>query len=64
MTKVTDLNHPSHPSSEGYHHRNRRMVDRSEFVIGFPCGTDPASGTWYTIEYAAHISKPRLILPI
>lgn len=47
-----------------YHARNRWMVDRSEFVIGFPFGDDPASGTWYTLNYAAERGKPRLVVPL
>lgn len=47
-----------------YHARNRWMVDRSGFVIGFPRGTDPASGTWYTVNYAAEQGKPRLVVPV
>lgn len=50
--------------TEAYHARNRWMVDRSEFVIGFPHGTDPRSGTWYTLNYAAEHAKPRLIVPL
>ena len=40
------------------------MVDRSGFVIGFPKGTDPHSGTWYTVNYAAAQGKPRLVVPV
>ncbi len=47
-----------------YYARNRWMVDRSAFVIGFPRGTDQGSGTWYTVNYAAEQGKPRLILPL
>jgi predicted Rossmann fold nucleotide-binding protein DprA/Smf involved in DNA uptake len=47
----------------GYHARNRWMVDRSEFVIGFPRGTEP-SGTFYTLNYAAEQAKPRLVVPV
>ena len=50
--------------AEAYHTRNRWMVDRSGLVIGFPCGDDPRSGTWYTIHYGANQGKPRLIVPI
>jgi predicted Rossmann fold nucleotide-binding protein DprA/Smf involved in DNA uptake len=50
--------------AEAYHTRNRWMVDRSDFVIGFPHGDDPRSGTWYTIHYGANQGKPRLIVPI
>ncbi|GAA1009404.1 hypothetical protein Aple_046280 [Acrocarpospora pleiomorpha] len=48
----------------GYHARNRWMVDRSEFIIGFPLATDLSSGTAYTLDYAATHGKPRLIVPI
>ncbi|MEC3978910.1 hypothetical protein [Amycolatopsis sp. H20-H5] len=47
-----------------YHARNRWMVDRSGFVIGFPRGTEPTSGTWYTVNYAAEQCKPRLVVPV
>lgn len=47
-----------------YHARNRWMVDRSTFVIGFPRGTNPMSGTWYTLNYAAELGKPRLVVPM
>jgi hypothetical protein len=48
----------------GYHARNRWMVDRSDFVIGFPRGNNPSSGTLYTLGYACTLSKPRLEIPI
>jgi hypothetical protein len=51
-------------SISAYHARNRWMVDRSGFVIGFPRGTDPTSGTWYTVNYAAAQGKPRLLIPV
>jgi hypothetical protein len=47
-----------------YHARNRWMVDRSGFVIGFPRDTEQTSGTWYTVNYAAEQSKPRLVIPV
>ncbi|MCG8917852.1 hypothetical protein L6E12_18895 [Actinokineospora sp. PR83] len=47
-----------------YHARNRWMVDRSGLVIGFPRGTQPTSGTWYTVNYAAEQGKPRLVVPV
>jgi len=50
--------------TSAYHARNRWMVDRSGFVIGFPRGTEPASGTWYTVNYAADQGKPRLVVPV
>jgi hypothetical protein len=50
--------------TSAYHARNRWMVDRSGFVIGFPQGTEPTSGTWYTVNYAAEQSKPRLVVPL
>lgn len=51
-------------SADAYHARNRWMVDRSDFVIGFPHGDDQRSGTWYTLRYAAGQDKPRLIVPV
>ncbi|SDU62841.1 DNA recombination-mediator protein A [Amycolatopsis marina] len=50
--------------SSAYHARNRWMVDRSGFVIGFPQGSDSTSGTWYTVNYAADQGKPRLVVPV
>jgi hypothetical protein len=47
-----------------YHARNRWMVDRSGFVVGFPVGEDNGSGTWYTLNYSAEQGKPRLIVPL
>jgi hypothetical protein len=49
----------------GYHARNRWMVDRSDFVIGFPrTGNSAGSGTVYTLDYAAEQGKPRLVVPV
>ncbi|WP_067491987.1 hypothetical protein [Actinomadura hibisca] len=52
--------------STGFHARNRWMVDRSEFVIGFPlAGTaDSTSGTHYTLRYGAEKDKPQLVVPV
>ncbi|ANY08698.1 DNA-processing protein DprA [Pseudonocardia sp. HH130630-07] len=47
-----------------YHARNRWMVDRSDVVIGFPRGNDRASGTWYTLDYAAGLGLPRMVVPV
>lgn len=47
-----------------YHARNRWMVDRSGFVIGFPLADQPGGGTWYTLNYAAEQRKPRLVVPV
>ncbi|WP_459248885.1 DNA-processing protein DprA [Streptomyces youssoufiensis] len=48
-----------------FHARNRWMVDRADMVIGFPL-TESAegSGTWQTLNYAAELGKPRLIVPV
>ncbi|WP_199565744.1 DNA-processing protein DprA [Spongiactinospora rosea] len=62
LSELVELRHPRHPSTESYHARNRWMVDRSDFVLGFPKG--PSGGTWYTLNYAAERNKPRLIHPI
>ncbi|TDB91492.1 hypothetical protein E1264_01485 [Actinomadura sp. KC216] len=51
-------------NTEGYFARNRWMVDRSGFVIGFPLRGMRSSGTWYTLDYAANHDKPRLVMPI
>ncbi|MEU8346841.1 hypothetical protein AB0C74_34535 [Spirillospora sp. NPDC048832] len=48
----------------GYFARNRWMVDRSSFVIGFPRRGTNTSGTWYTLDYAANYDKPRLVMPV
>jgi predicted Rossmann fold nucleotide-binding protein DprA/Smf involved in DNA uptake len=50
--------------SPAYHERNRYMVDRSSLTIGFPHHDEPQSGTWQTLNYAAALGKPRLIVPI
>jgi predicted Rossmann fold nucleotide-binding protein DprA/Smf involved in DNA uptake len=50
--------------TDAYHARNRWMVDRSGLVIGFPRGTESASGTWQTVNYAAAQGKPRLVVPV
>jgi len=63
LDEVVELRAPE-LGTAAYHARNRWMVDRSEFVIGFPRGTDPASGTWYTLTYAADQGKPRLVVPL
>lgn len=51
-------------NTEGYFARNRWMVDRSGFVIGFPRRNTTSSGTWYTLDYAANQHKPRLVMPV
>lgn len=48
----------------GYHARNRWMVDRSGMVIGFPRKGTTSSGTLYTLDYAANLDKPRLVVPV
>ena len=50
--------------SLAYHERNRYMVDRSSMVIGFPHHDEESSGTWQTLNYAAALGRPRLIVPI
>jgi predicted Rossmann fold nucleotide-binding protein DprA/Smf involved in DNA uptake len=64
LGELVELRHEGHPSAEAYHYRNRWMVDRSVFVIAFPRGEDQTHGTWYTANYAAEQSKPRLIVPV
>ncbi|WP_217369967.1 hypothetical protein [Nonomuraea antri] len=64
LAELVELRHPHHPSAEAYHSRNRWMVERSRFVIGFPHGDETSSGTWYTIEHGAGHGLPRLILPV
>jgi hypothetical protein len=51
-------------ATPGYHARNRWMVDRSEMVIGFPRTGTTAGGTYYTLDYAAKLDKPRMVLPV
>ncbi|MGW6054431.1 hypothetical protein [Streptomyces sp. NPDC055189] len=51
-------------TSAAYHARNRWMVDRSQLTIGFPHHREPSSGTWQTLNYAADMGKPRLIVPV
>ncbi|MGW0905071.1 hypothetical protein [Streptomyces sp. NPDC002853] len=50
--------------SPAYHERNRYMVDRSSMVAGFPHAGEPQSGTWQTLNYAAGLGLPRLIVPV
>ncbi|WP_218952178.1 YpsA SLOG family protein [Amycolatopsis anabasis] len=63
IAEVVELAAPRLESS-AYHSRNRWMVDHSEFVIGFPHGDDPASGTRYTLGYANQQGKPHLVVPL
>lgn len=63
LVEVVELTAPTLGTS-AYHARNRYMVDRSDFIIGFPRGTDQTSGTWYTLNYASDQGKPRLVVPI
>jgi len=63
LAEIVELNAPT-LDTPAYHARNRWMVDRSGFVIGFPRGTDLASGTWYTLTYAAEQGKPRMVVPV
>ncbi|WP_028921303.1 hypothetical protein [Pseudonocardia acaciae] len=63
LTEVVELNAPQ-LGTDAYHARNRWMVDRSEFIVGFPRDNDQCSGTWYTLNYAAGQGKPRMIVPI
>ncbi|WP_131740352.1 hypothetical protein [Actinomadura roseirufa] len=50
--------------TDGYHARNRWMVDRSGLVIGFPRRGTTNSGTLYTLAYAADLDIPRLVVPV
>jgi predicted Rossmann fold nucleotide-binding protein DprA/Smf involved in DNA uptake len=63
LSRVVELNATA-PGTNAYLARNRWMVDRSDFVIGFPRGNDPSSGTHFTLDYAASQGKPRLIVPL
>jgi hypothetical protein len=63
VTRVVELGALS-LGTVAYHIRNRWMVDRSDFTLGFPQGNDPSSGTWYTLDYTAALGKPRLVVPI
>ncbi|WP_447005152.1 hypothetical protein ACRAKI_00925 [Saccharothrix isguenensis] len=63
LTEVIELAAPA-LGTPAYHARNAYMVDRSEFVIGFPLGTERTSGTWHTLNYAADRGKPRLVVPV
>lgn len=63
LTQVVEIGAPA-LGAPAYHSRNRWMVDRSEFVIGFPHGNEDASGTWYTLHHAARQGKPRLVVPL
>lgn len=62
LDEVVELGGPL--ATPGYHARNRWMVDRSEMVIGFPRVATSGGGTYYTLDYAAKLDKPRMVLPI
>lgn len=63
LASIVELGAPE-LGTPSYHARNRWMVDRSGFVIGFLRGKEPTSGTWYTLNYAAEQGKPRLVVPL
>ncbi|GAA2693078.1 hypothetical protein GCM10010428_71010 [Actinosynnema pretiosum subsp. pretiosum] len=63
LAEVVELG-ASRLDAAAYHARNRWMVDRSGFVVGFPENAGQGSGTWYTLDYAAGQGKPRLVVPI
>ncbi len=50
LAEVVELRDPDFPKAEAYHARNRYIVDRSAFVIGYPLASTKVGGTWYTIE--------------
>lgn len=50
--------------TDGYHARNRWMVDRSDLVIGFPLAVTEGGGTGHTLDYARSLGRPRLIAPL
>jgi predicted Rossmann fold nucleotide-binding protein DprA/Smf involved in DNA uptake len=62
LVDVVELGAPR-LKTPAYYARNRWMVDRSEFVIGFPFSGEPTGGAWQTLNYAAEQGKPRLIAP-
>lgn len=62
LDDVVELGGPL--ATPGYFARNRWMVDRSEMVIGFPRAGTTAGGTYYTLDYAAKLDKPRMVLPV
>ncbi|KWX03218.1 hypothetical protein LI90_4269 [Carbonactinospora thermoautotrophica] len=65
LEALVELRHPAGLCAASYHARNRWMVDRSQFVIGFPhSASDAGSGTWYTLDYGAGRGLPRLIIPV
>ena len=48
-----------------YVHRDEKIVDSSEYLIGAPRITDveqKRSGSWYTIRYARRSNKPYVVL--
>ena len=55
---------PSHPHREVFRKREMWMVERSDFVVAFPHGEDPLSGTRYTVSIADRLGKPFLMVPI
>ena len=68
LGELVEVRHPQwpHHRAPGYRARNRWMVDRAEMVAGFPRAgaEEDASGTWYTLRYAADRGLPRLIIPV
>jgi predicted Rossmann fold nucleotide-binding protein DprA/Smf involved in DNA uptake len=64
LAEVVELHHPGFPEAEAFHARNRYMVDRSQFVVGYPLSGRDGGGTWDTLEYAASKGLPRLIVPV
>ncbi|MCX5411888.1 DNA-processing protein DprA [Streptomyces sp. NBC_00059] len=63
ITEIVELG-AAELRTTAYHARNRWMVDRVQMTIGFPHSTEPSTGTWQTINYAAEQGKPRLIVPV
>ncbi|WHT22551.1 hypothetical protein N8J89_16255 [Crossiella sp. CA-258035] len=63
LTEVVELRAAT-LGTDAYHARNRWMVDRSSLVVGFPRRNHPASGTWYTLNYAAERGTPHLVVPV
>lgn len=65
LDQLVELAHPEGRGEASYELRNRWLVDHSSLVVGFPLTSEPdGSGTWQTLQYAAHRKLPRLIVPL
>jgi predicted Rossmann fold nucleotide-binding protein DprA/Smf involved in DNA uptake len=65
LVQVLELRHPAGLGPEAFTVRNRWLVERSEFVVGFPAtATEDGSGTWETVNHARSLERPVLVVPV